>query len=69
MVEQIKATELDIPCPICKKGKLMLTGFAGWQENPAASGFDGFREYVCDNCGRKFKSLFTTLIREKKPVS
>jgi len=66
MVEEIKARELDLPCPFCKKGKLKPTGFTGWQENPETREIDGSREYACDECERKIKTLITVLVREKK---
>lgn len=45
MREELKAKEVDLPCPKCQKGKLKLSGFSGWKEDQKSKAFQGFREY------------------------
>jgi len=61
MRDELKAKELELPCPRCQKGKLKLSGFSEWREDQKSKTFQGFREYECDTCGHKFKAHFVTV--------
>jgi hypothetical protein len=45
MRDELEAKQVDLPCPKCRKGKLRLSGFSGWQEDQKSKTFQGFREY------------------------